>query len=381
MAYNGGKEISNSFNLEFNNLSEHEQTITLFELGNTSKNGAPTKNEAVEVDASIYIPFFTLASTPPTQYSDIEMKVPSTIATLANVNGNLSVSNPVFPNNIKGVESIINATMNADANFAGIQMSFVFDFNNWKSNNPFPLTMFFFYDTTKMLTPLSDYYIKKLTIANGIDSEFVDNMQNEPRNDVYLTNGDVVITDRGSVSYGEILESQNGQVLDLKNLSILVSEKSTSISTSQSAQLFNCLSFTKRDINGNKVESSNCPVIDVFSNPSINTINDIKLERTPDKYTLDGNTKFNYTINSGNVVQLGAEYTKLTNLLQESEKGKEQILVEKKNIQNNRLDTDYALEKVVVAEEQKGNLSIDVKKKALFSTTISLCLEELQHYY
>ena len=142
-------------------------------------------------------------------------------------------------------------------------------------------------------------------------------------------------------------------------------------------------------MNGNKIEYRKCPVVDVYSNPSINSIDDIQLERKADVYTLDGTTNMTYYMNSGIVIQIGSEYTRLTNLLQESEKGQEQIEVEKRNIAKNRLNTGYALDKVAVTEESQKNQKEfnfsggDVKKKAPLQhyATLSLYLEGWHYSY
>ena len=125
-------------------------------------------------------------------------------------------------------------------------------------------------------------------------------------------------------------------------------------------------------------------MVDVFSNPNINAIDDIQLERKADIYTLDGNTTLSYTLKAGISVLFSTEYTKLTNLLQQSEEGQEIIQIEKKNIKKNRLDTGYGLNKeLITAEEQEKenefNFSGSVKKKApqIYYATASYCLEEL----
>ena len=125
-------------------------------------------------------------------------------------------------------------------------------------------------------------------------------------------------------------------------------------------------------------------MVDVFSNPNINAIDDIQLERKADIYTLDGNTTLSYTLKAGISVLFSTEYTKLTNLLQQSEEGQEIIQIEKKNIKKNRLDTGYGLNKELITAEEKEkenefNFSGSVKKKApqIYYATASYCLEEL----
>ena len=403
MAYAGGKEIENSFNLELFNVSPNKTEADLFGLGTTDTsiltNKSFMKSSFLSYPLTALYVYFdvTGAGGGASQPNDNDEVL---IALVGGGGGaEITLTNDTSPTpatatvtvaeggTLTEVVNKINTTLQTTAGFEGIYVGMLFDFSNYVSpvsSSNFPLQLYVIY------SPVATTQLASIQFINPTPPQApitILGIKTAPLVPCWANNYGVVVTPRNGISYGEILESQNGQVLDIKSMSFIITSSSTAYSTIQQEQIYNCFTFNKKDINGNTIEYKKCPVVDVFSNPSINSIDDIQLERKADVYTLDGTTNLTYELNSGIVIQLGSEFTRLTNLLQESKKGKEQIEVEKRNIAKNRLNTGYALDKVAVTEESQENQKEfnfsgeDVKKKAPLHhyATLSLFLGEW-HY-
>ena len=405
MAYAGGKEIENSFNLEIFNISPDKTEIDLFGLGITDTSLLTNKSPMSSNYRNIGIPelnvYFDVngaggGAAQPNSNKDVLVDVVGggggvEITLTNNETPAVSVTTAIVTelSSLTDVIDVINTTLSTTAGFEGIYLGMLFDYSRYvapASATNFPLQLYVIY------SPVATTELASLNFVNPIPPQapvLIEPYKTADLVPCWANNYGVIITPRNGISYGEILESQNGQVLDIKSMSFIITSMSTAFSVSQQEQIYNCFNFQKTDMNGNKIEYKKCPVVDVYSNPSINSIDDLQLERKADVYTLDGTTNLTYELNSGIVVQLGSEFTRLTNLLQESKKGQEQIEVEKREIAKNRLNTGYALDKVAVTEEsqknQKGfNFSGDESKKKAplqYYATPSLYLEELPHYY
>jgi hypothetical protein len=400
MAYSGGKEIDNSFNLSFVNVSGGTETINLFELGSEGVK-VPEPFNLQEKGATLLSTYFTAAYVFDSAQNAQGLLTNDDITLTENTNWTITQGTVSRGSIITTGQTLsqVNASLNTNLDSAGsewdgVRVQLVFDFASYQKNKEFQMLLYVFYNKDEYTYTGGRVSRLRFTSAgkgtNDIDDINDEILQNvsctKEVNDAGATIGTpaVVIKGRNGITYETIKESQNGQVLDIKTINFQVNPISTATDLRQQQQTTYCFTFEKKDINGNRIEYKKCPVIDTFSNPSINAIDDIQLERKADVYTLDGTTNFEYTLRSGAVVILGAEYTKLTNLLQQSEEGQEIIQVEKKNIKKNRLNTEYALTKELITAEEKEkenefNFSGSVKKKApqIYYATASYCLEEL----
>ena len=391
MAYAGGKEIENSFNLQLQNVAPVETRVDLFQLGTTDI----TLNNNYSLMSSTYSQIYVGGdighifsvngagggAANPDNNEDIKIQTfgGGGGATFEFFNDDfvpLSAITPTLPigATLTDVVEAINTALQTTTGFQGIYIGILFDFSTYTTTptTSLPLSMYIVY------SPTSTSKIATITVTNitgTLDPITITGLKLFPEIPCWANNYGIIVVPRNGIGYGEILESQNGQVLDIKSMSFIITTLSTAYSTNQQSQIYNCFSFQKIDINGNKIEYRKCPVVDVFSNPNINSIDDLQLERKADIYTLDGTTNLSYSLKSGIVVQIGSEFTRLTNLLQESKKGEKQIEIQKRSIQKNRLNTGYALDKVAVTKEdkknQKGfNFSEDESKKKSPSTIL-----------
>lgn len=403
MAYSGGKEISNSFTLELNNLNgASEEEVNLFNLGG-------------ELDEPIFTPkplnfikqslvnfrgeYIYLPVNPPKNYEGIRLFTPTAYKFENAVGETLTTATIPLSGNLNDINAAIKTAFTGTSADWYQNISVIFDFDltdNAITGAAFPMQAVVLYDEDFDMSTIANKGIKQITQLGGLGviSQLVPTTLTGNENKIkpaFKTGvkgeaAGVLITPRSGTEYGEILESQNGQVLDIKTINFNISSSSNANTLTQKEQIYNCFTFKKKDINGNTIEYRKCPVVDVFSNPDINAIDDIQLERKADIYTLDGNTTLSYTLRAGISVIFSSEYTKLTNLLQQNEEGQEIIQVEKKNIKKNRLATGYALNKELITAEEKEkenefNFSGSDKKKApqIYYATASYCLEELPY--
>lgn len=139
----------------------------------------------------------------------------------------------------------------------------------------------------------------------------------------------VIIGQGNNVTYQEILESQNGSVLDIDTLVVNVG-KSPTISEKQS-QLLQPFKFAKRDVDGNEVDVVKTQLIDPYQDQySYREVN--MIDGGNDRFYLDGNTAFIYKIEPLTQVKLTYNYRRIKNSTFETEKGSEELKEESKNI-------------------------------------------------
>tara|TARA_R110000822_G_scaffold18590_5_gene61338 strand:+ start:1004 stop:2215 length:1212 start_codon:yes stop_codon:yes gene_type:complete len=375
MAYAGGKEIENSFSLELRNLdASFSHEVDLFRLGADTSNTIPSPINFTTQGLDSFRAFFLFVPNPPQTLEEIKC-LGNLVITFTNTDGDtISTASIASASSLNTINAALEGALSATgAWYSGIQVRIVFDFNQPSPFVIFSAEAYVMYNENFDIKTLANKGVISLTMTSSVigTNTIPISLSLKP---AYKTNiataksSGVLITARNGVSYGEILESQNGQVLDIKTINFTISTNSSSVDKTQKEQVFNCFTFEKTDMNGNKIEYRKCPVVDVYSNPDLNSIDGIKLERKADVYTLDGTTNVNYSLRGGIVVQISSEFTRLTNLLQESKQGQEQIEVQKRNIKNNRLYTEYALSKEAITTEQKKeekgfNFNGDVKKK------------------
>jgi len=318
MAYNGGKEITNSFNLELTNLNgQIEQEVNLFRLGGVSANPVttPRPNNYIVQSLELFRPQFLVLS-PAVTNKDVILLYDTTFDFENGAGHTITTSTIINGSNINDINDKIQTTLNTSPSaWSGISIYLVYDFALGVGSGGFPMVAYIFYDEDFDLSTLSTNGVVGMSMTSSAGTLTISDISTSPtrvwKTGVKGEGSGVLITPRNGIAYGEILESQIGQVLDIKAMNFTISATSTAPSIIQQEQVYNCFTFEKKDINGNTIEYKKCPVVDVYSNPNINAIDDIQLERKADVYTLDGTTNLNYTLRAGIVVQLSAEYTRL----------------------------------------------------------------------
>jgi len=180
--------------------------------------------------------------------------------------------------------------------------------------------------------------------------------------------GSIVLPNNAGVPYPEILESQNGQVLDIKSMRI---DAFSNVGLNRSAiisQLSEPLKFAKLDSNDNRLVYNKIPTIDPYQFQ--NTIDYINMKTKADTYALDGNTSFNTGIQANTTMRLTCAYTQLTNLTATSEYAKEYEQKQEDNIneqiEENDTRRNYQLQipdGTIKGVEEENTRQEDLEKK------------------
>ena len=180
--------------------------------------------------------------------------------------------------------------------------------------------------------PLATYPNQNLGGLNNLQSESVN----------VSVNGAISLPEVAGVPYSEILESQNGQVLDIKSMRIDAigsNGDGTNTQADTISQLLEPLKFIKKDINGNDLEYNKIPVIDPYQFQ--NTIDYIDMRTKADTFALDGNTGFETRIAPNTTLRLTCAYTQLTNFTAGSQIAKEEEQRLEDKIEGKRAESDF----------------------------------------
>ena len=156
-------------------------------------------------------------------------------------------------------------------------------------------------------------------------------------------NGAIEVVATSGTPYNQILESQNGQVLDIKSMRIdaLPSIPTQGgLDTFIDAQLLTPLKFIKNDAKGDDLEYHKIPTIDPYQfQKSIDFIN---METKADTFALDGTTKFVSEVQPYTSLRLSCEYTSITNFMADSSYAIAQEEKQAQTIEQRREDGDNA---------------------------------------
>ena len=184
-------------------------------------------------------------------------------------------------------------------------------------------------------------------------------------------NGAVEVVATSGTPYNQILESQSGQVLDIKSMRIdaLPSIPTQGgLDTFIDAQLLTPLKFIKNDAKGDDLEYHKIPTIDPYQfQKSIDFIN---METKADTFALDGTTKFVSEVQPYTSLRLSCEYTSITNFMADSSYAIEQEQKQAQTIEERREDGDNARTykadipiKVLEKIEKENKRFDDIEKK------------------
>ena len=158
--------------------------------------------------------------------------------------------------------------------------------------------------------------VRNLNFPNNANPEF-DAIDTIPLTLTSSANG-VVVEDSGSnITYDEILRSQNGAVYDIISMSLDIGKTPTTLEAK--SQMLQPLCYDKRNANGDSVTYCQAPTIDPYQFQNSYSVIDMASDK--DNYVLDGNTEFNYSLEPLSTAILTFNYTKLTNLVGDTELG------------------------------------------------------------
>ena len=196
-------------------------------------------------------------------------------------------------------------------------------------------------------------------------------------------NGAIEVPNNAGTPYNQILESQNGQVLDIKSMRIDAFSNGVPNQANIISQLSEPLIFSKLDSNDNRLVYNKIPTVDPYQFQ--NTIDYINMKTKADTYALDGNTSFATGIQANTSMRLTCAYTQLTNLTATSEYAKEYEQKQADNIERQIEENDsrrnYKLKiptKVVESiENQNKKEDLLEKKNKIWNENLSLQIQNL----
>ena len=315
MSYSGGHSISNSFSLVFKNLRSIRSSIDLFELGDNGEN--------VPINTLYQYNKTTLGS----QFS-VEVLTDGSFLITSNLVWDL-----VFTARLNESDSWISTTYTTtngesleDVNTGlNAQIHSVFGFTmyaqiQYLGDGNYPPTFLI----STIITDKKVQQVRGRVRDLQFDTQAINRQLDFLPNNMsfqYISKSFVQIEGGNGTPYQDILESQNGSVLDMQTLSFDVLTRESALAgggtftypTNPQSQLMECITFAKRDVNGNFVEYNKCPVMDAYQYQD--SIQFLDMETEADTFALDGTTKVSYGMEATANVRFSATYTQITNLV------------------------------------------------------------------
>lgn len=375
-------QLSNSFTFNLTNTTNYVKTITLFREGTNSQNDVKnvltsgqtnglnfenpafpslTWNTIPNQPFYYFTPLTTILTTYPT-INDIYCRVTGNIDFVTNNEIAPSVFSTISVPVTSGESlQIVNDRVNqyfrdfADTtNFRNVNgdvvvFNFTFDFTILQQT-PLPINLIGYTDPigVSIQYPVPDLPIGSLGSAIRL------RLINTPlslaptfnRCNLILlqpsssANG-VEVVDLSNVSYSEIKESQNGGILDIDSL-VLNIGNAPSVFEKES-QLLQPFRFKKIDVNGNEYEIQKAQVLDPYQYQ----FSYAKVDMTDDgeNFVLDGNTKFEYSVEPNTSLNITWNYVQLKNSNFGQKESSEEVSEDVLNIEELDEDTKYAVTK------------------------------------
>jgi len=348
---NNGLAISNSFTLRFQNTTNDRQRISLFELGKSGANQVTNLIDATTFNNQSALPFtpslvwntassqpFTASGTPSFNY------YPQATDLRVQDSGNFEL---ISDNDLGGatfsqvdVAVTSGMTLNELNNALNVALQTQSDSNNtnFRNNRGEVMKVFITFDENwinaqslpinqtssqwrkafgiSIQYPKSDLEIgstgNPIRLADikspSSATQFFNSINLIPTEIKSMANGVIVDDSSNSISYDEILNSQNGNVLDVRSLGFSVG--STPSQTEKDSQMLQPFYFQKIDVNGNDLSYAKVELKDPYQFQDSYAIIDMGTES--DIYMLDGNTRFSYDVEALTTLFLTYNYTKLS---------------------------------------------------------------------
>ena len=196
-------------------------------------------------------------------------------------------------------------------------------------------------------------------IANGATFSFPNQLPNNPYSLDFVNvsnNGAISTPANGGVPYSEILQSQNGQVLDIKSIRIdAFSNNGIQNQSNIIAQLLEPITFGKKDADGNDLTYNKIPTVDPYQYQ--NTIDYIDMKTKADTFALDGGTYIETGISPNTTMRLTCCYTQIPNLTLGTEYEKE---MEQKQLENIKKAKERGDKKKNIKVETGSSIEEDI---------------------
>jgi len=128
-----------------------------------------------------------------------------------------------------------------------------------------------------------------------------------------IAENDIEVVSAGGMGYEEINRSQNGAFMDIRGVSIQVLPNNIGTAYNQNSQTLNSLGFVKLNARGDDYLYYSNPTISPYQTQ--NVVNDIDMDDKSGLFVLDGNTRFDYSLEPLTDVQLVFDYAQFPNFL------------------------------------------------------------------
>ena len=130
---------------------------------------------------------------------------------------------------------------------------------------------------------------------------------------ILIAETDIEVVSEGGMGYEEINRSQNGAFMDIRGVSIQVLPNNIGTAYNQNSQTLNSLGFVKLNARGDDYLYYSNPTISPYQTQ--NVVNDVDMDDKSGLFVLDGNTRFDYSVEPLTDVQLVFDYAQFPNFL------------------------------------------------------------------
>ena len=374
MSYSGDIALSNTFDLTIKNNSPSRQEVSMFELGSTNPNRILTSTQHISQTPNAQVENWFLS--PITnwiglnsngevfinyQYNfDITFNL---VGSSVSIGASLGGSGSTLENDLKSINNVLSGTTYISPTlpsfkYLKVQLAPIY-FTDPVTGSPVldnrRLAVSVIYLTADPITGINDgeYFngdtnptntqlVNTLSINPslvGIPSVAISQIYNWSIAQQNLSlNGAISLPDNAGTPYAEILQSQNGQVLDIKSMRIDAFSNGVPNQPNIISQLSEPLTFSKLDSNDNRLVYNKIPLVDPYQFQ--NTIDYINMKTKADTYALDGNTAFSTGIQPNSTIRLTCAYTQITNLTATSKYAEEYEQKQADNITNQIEEND-----------------------------------------
>lgn len=352
----GGINTNQSFSLQLHNLSGVKAEIQLFELGEegNGKVSVPTLQNSKtinNINANGCFEISPEARANTRLNEDIVVRVATLTCTFQDTLGNTEIFEADAGDNLSAFNKKANKALDESSHSLLVNTKFqlyvnqevaVFD-NDRMWLNAISFSPSENGDLTEGKT------ISSITLDYGTGITIYDFDVAEVKQK-YITKSFIEIIDRGVVPYSQIQESQNGNVYDVRGMTLdMMKSPNQSITDNQMQE---CMAWDKKNANGNDMTYYKCPVRDMWARQ--NTYGDLEMGNGTDKFTLDGMTKFTYNLEGQVKMKLAYNYIDLPNLMLDDRYMKDYIKLQKDSLEAFQENTNFRRDvKLVVDEEIK----------------------------
>jgi len=413
---NATKQIQNSFTLKFINTTNTRRKVQLFEQGSDSTLSVS------KVESSVANGFQGTLTLPPTLWnfgSTQPFGYPNPTST-SNLEANWDVNDFRLRANFSGIiqynfgstkfslasaggllQNMTIGEVNDRINYAIRNFSselkspsglfveiYVYIDQDYINSQTFPLNLTF--PTTYKAWGISVQYPHDFPPSQKIEevqlqSNFLNagewqDIDTIPTTTTSSANGIEVDDSASTISYDEIEKSQVGAVYDIASMSLNIGK--TPSQDYADGQMLQPLCYDKRDVNGNSITFCKVPTKDPYQFQDSYSV--LEMSTDDDDFILDGNTQFAYELEPQTTAILTFNYSKLNNLVADTELGVKAMEKEKEELKisdTNRSQKNTITITALLDKSKKKNTNKRKKAKSTknFSNFISYSDEKQKH--